>query len=1480
MKKLLLILIALILWAGSSWGQISGYTFTSAAGTYTEITGGTIIATASSLSGAGSLDDVIYTLADGTIPFNFGFNGTNYTGLRVSTNGFITFGTTAPATNLYSPISSTAAYAGCIAAIGRDLNALYNVGGYTGEIRYETLSSTPDRIFVIQYKNFRPYSTSGVAPYWRWNFQIRLYETSNVIKFVYDFNFSGVPTASTAQVGLRGANNSFPGSINNRLITSGTHTWATSVPGTTNASTCAYSTTLLPASGLTYTFTPPNPCSGTPTPGNTLSTANPACPGVNFTLSLQNTTPGTGITYQWQSSLTGGAPWTNLGTAAIQVTSQIAPTWYQCVVTCATSGFSETSNPLQVTMYVAGVPYSEGFITTTTPSCWNTTGWSIGSVRGVTGNPGNNIYKNLYNSATTGTFSTCNIGPLGAGMQLTFDYKLANYTSPYDPPASGSGNYIVSVSTDGGGTYTPLETVTNNGVAGWQAKSYPLTAYVGSNIMIKIVGTWISGDYDLAFDNLKVDVAPACIAPSGLYCDNLSSSGARLNWVSPDSFFDIFIDISGNPAPGPGTSPTVNNWNGTSYTWSGGIPNTAYNWWVRTDCAAGGGTGQSDWIAGTSFTTLCLTAVLPFNESYNAATFPACWSQTFSGGLNSNRWSVSTTALAGGTANEMKNSYQNATGISRLITPAINMSTATNGVYLAFNTLIDDYGVGATLKIQTSTNLVNWTDEAWSYATTSNINVGPMTVTLQILNNISTTTYIAFVIEGNHYQYDFWYIDNIAVQDGPFVIPGLWKGTLSTDWFTPGNWDDGNVPVASTNVTIPAGCPNYPYISTPGGICNNMNIQAGGKFYMIDSFLDVFFDITVAGDLDISGGTLNVGQYLFAPTATSKVTMSNGILNTDGIFQNAAYTWSPGLFTFSGGTINQAGTAFFYGGTGSTMSGNFVYNVGGTLQTSHLMWTMTGGTINLIGTESSTNYFLAPSNEGTAIAYNLNVNSTTPYVFTRNSASLQNLQIVNDFSILAGDVNLGNGFGFIGTCSIGGNVNLLANNTANLTIPWTTTFTTSGNFNQHLAGGQYGSLIGFPTVGGEYNLNMDFNPLASGKWILISPPIAGAKASNFLCQYLMKHDPITNTWIDVTDPNEPLSPGVDYALWVHPDPITIPPDQNCGTAIVPLTGYTWTGILNSGPVTIPLLCDDPMSEGWNNVGNPYQAAIDWNASGWVKTNVNDAVYIENNGIWASFVGGVGTNGGTQYIAPGQGFFVQCNDIAGGSLTFDPSVRTHTRAPFMKSSIPGMVRLKASGNNRSDETVIRFNESATNGFDGTFDARKIMSDLISTTEVPQIFSMDNNMMSINTLPATDKVAVGFSAGQSGEFTISAPEINDLPCVLLEDLNNGQVTDLQVSAYTFTFSKGDNEGRFIAHFTPIGINDPATHNFIVYSDVKKIFVVVPEQTMGTIEVSNLLGQVITTTPIQDGKTAISVNESGYYIVRVMSNDMVDAKKVFVK
>jgi subtilisin-like proprotein convertase family protein/N-acetylneuraminic acid mutarotase len=95
---------------------------------------------------------------------------------------------------------------------------------------------------------------------------------------------------------------------------------------------------------------PPTPCSGTPNPGNTVSTSNPVCSGTGFTLSVQNNPFVSGFTYLWQSAPASAGPWTNLpgGTNVTHSLTQTGATWYRCIVTCTPSGLSGTSTPLLV----------------------------------------------------------------------------------------------------------------------------------------------------------------------------------------------------------------------------------------------------------------------------------------------------------------------------------------------------------------------------------------------------------------------------------------------------------------------------------------------------------------------------------------------------------------------------------------------------------------------------------------------------------------------------------------------------------------------------------------------------------------------------------------------------------------------------------------------------------------------------------------------------------------------------------------------------------------------------------------------------------------------------------------------------------------------------------------------------------------------------------------------------------------------------
>lgn len=203
------------------------YSFYKTTSTYTEITGGTQLDVT-------TIDDEVY--ANQAIGFSFRYNGKVYTTLHVCANGFVSFGTTS--TTSTTPISSTLTWDGAISAMGADL-----VNETLAEIRIQTTGSSPDMVCTIQYKKMKRFGATENL-----NFQIKLYETSDKIEFVYG-SITG-DTGSGLQVGLRGITQD---DYNNRTTTTD---WTATTNGTNYSSTCTLSSTVKPSSGLTFVFTP------------------------------------------------------------------------------------------------------------------------------------------------------------------------------------------------------------------------------------------------------------------------------------------------------------------------------------------------------------------------------------------------------------------------------------------------------------------------------------------------------------------------------------------------------------------------------------------------------------------------------------------------------------------------------------------------------------------------------------------------------------------------------------------------------------------------------------------------------------------------------------------------------------------------------------------------------------------------------------------------------------------------------------------------------------------------------------------------------------------------------------------------------------------------------------------------------------------------------------------------------------------------
>jgi hypothetical protein len=139
------------------------------------------------------------------------------------------------------------------------------------------------------------------------------------------------------------------------------------------------------------------------------------------------------------------------------------------------------------------------------------------------------------------------------------------------------------------------------------------------------------------------------------------------------------------------------------------------------------------------------------------------------------------------------------------------------------------------------------------------------------------------------------------------------------------------------------------------------------------------------------------------------------------------------------------------------------------------------------------------------------------------------------------------------------------------------------------------------------------------------------------------------------------------------------------------------------------------NDGWNLVGNPLPSPIDWDASsGWVKTNLDNAIYVWRTAVGAyySWVGGTTTPASIlnpTIINSGEAFFVKANNTA-PVLTLTESVKS-TLNPNVnfksaqQSSPTQWVKFSTPNDSLSDEMAFKIEPNASFAFDGSWDAFK-------------------------------------------------------------------------------------------------------------------------------------------------------------------------------
>lgn len=245
-------------------------------------------------------------------------------------------------------------------------------------------------------------------------------------------------------------------------------------------------------------------------------------------------------------------------------------------------------------------------------------------------------------------------------------------------------------------------------------------------------------------------------------------------------------------------------------------------------------------------------------------------------------------------------------------------------------------------------------------------------------------------------------------------------------------------------------------------------------------------------------------------------------------------------------------------------------------------------------------------------------------------------------------------------------------------------------------------------------------------------------------------------------------------------------------------GYKkFLGTLNNGDVTYPLSCSTDGEfviekyTGFNLLGNPYPSYIDWEAEGWTRDMLEiQTVWIYDddvNNYITYTLGGVATNGGSQYIAPCQGFFVKAKTPGDFVMTND--IRTKSKSAFRKDNDENIFKVRVNGASGQDEIAVVIGDN-----DDVFK-------MFSLNESAPSLYINKGVGNYTVVYIDDEksLPLNFEAESMSMFTISLSEAgNDFTQIYLEDRLTGEKVNLLTDSYSFLHSKSNTKERFVLSF----------------------------------------------------------------------------------
>ena len=861
---------------------VTGYTFASSSGTYTALSGGT-----TPTGWTITADDQSYNAL--AIGFTFNYNGADYTQFSIQNNGFIAMGATVSTS--YLPISGGSSN-NVISALGRDLVA------QTGaNLSYLTSGAAPNRVLTVEWLNYKKYLGTGDSL----SFQIILHETSNVIEFVYGGFTIGTANTTYPQVGLRGGSNA---DFNNRKTTTD---WSASAAGTLNTDTMTLTSAIKPASGQTYTWTPPSGppgCAVSPSPADlatnvAISTSLGWSAGVGGLPTSYDVYFGTGSTppfvanvaaspynpgalaystlYYWQivpKNASGSATGCSIWSFTTKADPTVTPPWLEPFTSYPPTNWTEATGLLANPTTLSG-----------TSSAWTADGFAN---VGTTGSARLNIWSTTVKEWMF--TPPVNLGS-GMGYQLEFDLALTPYSGTGTATLGSDDKFAVVISTDGGVTWTSTNILQqwNSGTPISNTGDHitlNLASYSGI-VMFGFYGesTVSNADNKLFVDNVQVRQPPSgppncAVSPSpadlatGVSINTNLAWSAGLGGGTPTSY-DVYFGTGSTP-------PFVANVAASPYNPGALAYSTLYYWQIVPKNASGSATGCPIW----SFTTMAdpTVGVFPYSQDFNGASFPG-WALENSN-ADANIWGVGTTYRRGSSGGAAI-IYYNATLAMNdwLFTPPLQLVGGTTyGVRFFYR------GSGTTFPEKME---VKWGSAASSAGMTNgpifddpNINFSTMKEVIATFTPATSGIYYVGFHGYSAPDMNYLVVDDVTIYNTADSI-WQWQGGTSADFGTNANWEGAIVPGALDTVEIPVVVLDTPAASAPVvgsysevsyGPVNNLTIDVGATLVLLPTH-----SLKVDGTLT-NNGSFGQTKYVSAATLTSFLNIKNSAGATDKYF--------------------------------------------------------------------------------------------------------------------------------------------------------------------------------------------------------------------------------------------------------------------------------------------------------------------------------------------------------------------------------------------------------------------------------------------------------------------------------------------------------------------------------------------------------------------------------------------------------------------